>query len=106
MFHVVFLVKRSPTMDLAAFTRYWIQDHTPFTARVPGVRAYRCYAATGAEDGGDPALDGVAVLSFDDEAAYRAAMAGPEFAAALADAPNFQDVAATTAIFADEFVIV
>ena len=106
MYHVVFLVKRHPRMTPEEFARYWIEQHTPFTAKVPGVRAYRCYAATGAEEGGDPALDGVAVLSFDDEAAYRAALAGPEFAAALADAPNFQDVAATTAIFADEFVIV
>jgi len=105
VFHVVFLVKKSPTMDLAAFTRYWIDEHTPYTAKVPGLRAYRCYAATGAE-AGEPVLDGVAVLSFDDEAAYRAALAGPEFAAALADAPNFQDTAATTAIFADEYVIV
>ena len=105
MYHVVFLVKRNPAMDQEEFARYWIEDHTPLTARVPGVRAYRCYPAAGSQDGVPP-FDGVAILSFDDEAAYRAAIASPEFAAAIGDAPNFQDTAATTAIFADEYVIV
>ncbi len=105
MFHVVFLVQKAPDMSPEDFTRYWVEDHTPLTAAVPGVRAYRCYPATGAPDG-EPPVSGVAILSFDDEAAYHAAMAGPEFAAALADAPNFQDTAGTTALFATEHVIV
>ena len=105
MFHVVFLVRKSPAMSLEQFANYWIEEHTPFTARVPGVRAYRCYAATGAPDGA-PAVEGVAILSFDDRAAYERAIASPEFAMAIGDAPNFQDTAATTALFADEYVIV
>lgn len=105
MFHVVFLVRKSATMDLEAFTRYWIDRHTPFTAKVPGVVSYRCYAATGAPEG-EPAVEGVAILSFQDRAAYDRAMASAEFATAVADGPNFQDTAATTALFADEFVIV
>lgn len=105
MFHVVFLVRKATGMSMDEFRRYWIDDHTPLTASVPGVRAYRCYTATEAPDG-DPAVEGVAILSFDDEGAYRAAIEGPEFAAAIGDAPNFQDVDATTAIFADEHVIV
>jgi len=105
MFHVVFLVRKSDRMDLEAFTRYWIDQHTPFTARVPGVVAYRCYAATGAPDG-PPAVEGVAILSFEDRDAYERAVASPEFAAAIGDAPNFQNSATTTAIFADEYVIV
>jgi hypothetical protein len=48
----------------------------------------------------------VAVLSFDDRAAYEATIAGPEFAAAIGDAPNFQDVVVTTSFFGDEHVIV
>ncbi len=105
MFHVVFLVRKSATMDLAAFTRYWIEEHTPFTAKVPGVVGYRCYAATGAPEG-EPEVDGVAILSFEDRAAYERAVNGPEFAAAIGDAPNFQDTQATTALFADEYIIV
>ena len=105
MFHVVFLVRKSPAMNLEQFTGYWIKEHTPFTARVPGVRAYRCYVATGAPEG-EPAVEGVAILSFDDRQAYEQAIASPQFAAAIGDAPNFQDTAATTALFADEYVIV
>ena len=105
MYHVVFLVKRNPAMTQEEFARYWIEDHTPLTAKVPGVRAYRCYPAAGPQETAAP-FDGVAILSFDDEAAYRAAVAGPEFAAAIADAPNFQDTGATTSYFAAEHVIV
>lgn len=105
MFHVVFLVMRRPEMTPVQFAAYWIGDHTPLTAQVPGVRAYRCYPASGPQDGSPP-FDGVAVLSFDDEATYRAALAGPEFAAALADAPAFQHTDALTAFFAAEHVIV
>ncbi len=105
MFHVVFLVKRNPRMTPAEFARYWIEEHTPLTARVPGLRAYRCYPASGPQEG-EPPFDGVAVLAFDDEAAYRAAVTGPEFAAAIGDAPNFQDADATTSFFAAEHVIV
>lgn len=105
MFHVVFLVRKAADMSMDEFRRYWIDEHTPLTAKVPGVRSYRCYTATGAPDG-EPAVEGVAILSFDDEAAYNAAVAGPEFAAAIGDAPHFQNVDATTALFANEHVIV
>jgi uncharacterized protein (TIGR02118 family) len=105
VYHVVFLVKRRPDVTPEEFARYWIDEHTPFTAKVPGVRAYRCYPAAGPQEG-MPLFDGVAILSFDDEAAYRAAIAGPEFAAAIGDAPNFQDTGTTTAFFATEHVIV
>ena len=105
MHHVVFLVKRHPSMTPDEFARYWTQEHTPLTARVPGVRAYRCYPAAGPQ-AGVPPFDGVAVLAFDDEPAYRAAIAGPDFAAAIGDAPNFQDTEATIAFFAAEHVVV
>ena len=105
MYHVVFLVKRNPAMSQEAFSAYWIDLHTPLTAQVPGVRSYRCYPAAGAQEGTLP-FDGVAILTFDDEAAYRSAIAGPEFAAAIGDAPNFQDTGVTTSIIASEHVIV
>jgi len=105
MFHVLFLVKRNPSMTPNEFATYWIDEHTPLTASVPGVLSYRCYTAAGQQE--DPSgVDGVAVLSFADESAYRAAVAGPEFAAAVADAPMFQDTGATTSFFAEEHIIV
>jgi len=105
VYHVVFLVKRRPDMTPEAFADYWIGTHAPFTAKVPGLRAYRCYPAAGAQTGTSP-FDGVAVLSFDDDVAYRAGIASPEFAAAIGDAPNFQDITTTTSFFAGEHVVV
>ena len=105
MFNVIFLVRKSDRLDLAEFTRYWIDDHTPLTARVPGVVGYRCYAATGAPDG-NPAVEGVAILTFEDKEAYERAVASPEFAAAIGDAPRFQNTETTSALFTDEYIIV
>jgi uncharacterized protein (TIGR02118 family) len=105
VFTVVFLVKRKPSMTQDDFARYWIDEHTPFTARVPGVRFYRCYPSIG-HPADRPPFDAVAVLGFDDEAAWRRAEASPEFVAAIGDAPNFQDTAATMAFFAEERTIV
>lgn len=105
MYHVVFLVKKRADLSQAEFTRYWIDEHTPFTAKVPGVRSYRCYPMV-SYDGPEPPFDAVATLGFDDESAWRNAAASPEFAAAIGDAPNFQDTAATMSFYADETVIV
>ena len=46
------------------------------------------------------------MCSFTDRAAYDAAMAGPEFQAALADAVNFQNTDETVAFWATEHIIV
>jgi uncharacterized protein (TIGR02118 family) len=105
MFHVVFLVKKRPDLSQEEFTRYWIDEHTLFTAKTPGLRAYHCFPMTG-HPGAPPPFDAIAYISFDDRAAYDRAMASPEFAAALADAPNFQDTANTHAFFATQHIIV
>lgn len=104
MRHIVFLVKKRSDMDQEDFSRYWIDDHTPLTANVKGAVGYRCYPARPGQD--DSPFDGVAILSFADDAAYEVAMASEEFATALADAPNFQDTAATISFEADEHIIV
>lgn len=104
MRHVVFLVKKRPGMSQEAFARYWVDEHTPLTAKVKGVVGYRCYPAMDGQD--DSPFEGVAILSFEDDAAYDAAMASEEFAAALADAVNFQDTGETRSFEATEAVIV
>jgi uncharacterized protein (TIGR02118 family) len=105
VFNVIFLVTRKETMSQAEFSDYWIHQHTPLTAAVPGVRSYVCYTATSAPEG-EPAYDGVAVLSFDSEEAYQQGIASQEFATAIGDGPNFQNTELTTAFFADRHVIV
>lgn len=105
MFHVIFLVKKKAGMPDEEFVRYWIDEHTPLTAKVPGVRAYRCYPSIG-HDGERPPFDAVAILSFDDENAWRVAETSPELAEAIGDAPNFQTADETMSFYAREFVIV
>jgi uncharacterized protein (TIGR02118 family) len=105
VFHVVFLCKKRDDMTQEEFTNYWLKEHTPLTARVPGVRAYRCYPLVG-YDGEYPGYDAVAFLTFDDEAAWRSAENSPEFKAALEDAKVFQNTQKTFAFYATEHVIV
>lgn len=105
MFHVVFLCTKKAGMSQEEFADYWIHRHTPLTAAAPGLRAYRCYPMTG-HDGPYPGFDAVAIVSFDDEAAWRTAEGSAEFAAALEDAKVFQTTEKTFAFYAEEHVIV
>ncbi len=105
MFYVVFLVKKREGMAREEFVRYWIDEHTPFTAKLPGLREYHCYPMTGS-DGAEPPFDAIAYIGFDDEATWRVAEKSPELAAALADAPNFQNTELTTAFYAEKHTIV
>lgn len=93
-------------MSQDEFVRYWIEEHTPLTAKLPGLRSYRCYPMIGQMDGARPPFDAVAYIAFDDEAACRVALESDEFKTAVADAPNFQTVEATYGYFAREYVIV
>lgn len=105
MFYVVFLVKKKADLTQDEFTRYWIDEHTPLTAKLPGLRAYHCFPMIG-HDGGEPPFDAIAYVAFEDEAAWREAERGPELAAALADAPNFQTVEDTVSFYAERHVVV
>jgi uncharacterized protein (TIGR02118 family) len=105
MFYVVFLVKKKADMTQEEFTRYWIEEHTPLTAKMPGLRAYHCFPMT-SHDSEAPPFEAIAYVAFDDEAAWRVAEQSPEFQSALADSPNFQTVEATKAFYAERHVIV
>jgi uncharacterized protein (TIGR02118 family) len=103
MYSVVFLVKKKSGMTQAEFARFWIEDHTPFTAKVAGILSYRVYPF---HDGQTGPFDGAAVISFHDKISCDRALASPEFKAALADAVNFQTIDETMSFTADEFRIV
>ena len=106
MYHVVFLVTRKANMTQEQFIDYWINDHCPLTAQVPGLRSYRCYPVIGQMGDAVAPFDAVAVLAFDNEASCLAGLASEEFTTAVADGPNFQTTNATFGYFAKEFVIV
>lgn len=106
MYHVVFLVTKGSGMSQDEFIRYWIDEHTPLTSKLPGLRSYRCYPMIAPMDGPRPPFDAVATLAFDDEASCKLALASEEFKIAVADGPNFQTVEATYGYYAKEYVIV
>ncbi len=90
MFTVSFVLYERAGMSREEALRYWREQHGPIVRQVPGLRRYVQQHAVGAPDGEPPFL-GLAWISFDDEQAFTTAAGGPEFAAALADLPNFAD---------------
>ncbi len=104
MFTVTFVVNEKPGMDRTEALRYWRDTHGPIIRKVPGVRRYVQQHAVGAPEGEPPFL-GVASMYFDDQEAFGAAAASPEFAAALEDLANFGHTQLATA-FTEDVVIV
>jgi uncharacterized protein (TIGR02118 family) len=104
MFTVTFVLREKPGTSRADALRYWREQHAPIATEVPGVRRYVQQHAIGAPEG-DPPFLGIGSLTFDDQEAFAAAAASAEFAAAIADVPNFADGQMETA-FVEEVVIV
>ncbi|GAA1674068.1 EthD family reductase [Nonomuraea maheshkhaliensis] len=77
-----------------AFDKHYDETHAPLAARLPGLRSYTVTRPAAAGDQ-PPAYHLVAVLTFDDAAAFGAAMAGEEGKAAVADLANFAGAGAT-----------
>ncbi|MDA0636867.1 EthD family reductase [Nonomuraea sp. MCN248] len=69
----------------SAFDKHYDEVHAPLAARLPGLRAYTATRPAG----NDPAYHLVAVLTFDDEAAFNAAMGSDVGQQAVADLANF-----------------
>jgi uncharacterized protein (TIGR02118 family) len=105
MFTVTFVLYEKDGIDRTEALRYWRETHGPIVAKVPGVTRYLQQHAVSAPDGQPPFL-GVASLSFADQDAFGAAATSPEFAAALADVPNFADGARLPTAFVDDVLIV
>jgi uncharacterized protein (TIGR02118 family) len=76
-FKAVILLRRRDDMTPAEFRSWWLEEHAPLAAQLPGVRRIVFNAAI--DDGvADPdvaksEVDGVSELWFDDEAAFVAA---------------------------------
>jgi len=82
---LVVLAARPPDWSRERFTTWWRGEHADFARRLPRLQAYRHGEVVHDYDHPDaPAWDGHAVLSFPDRAALDAALASPEWAAAVA----------------------
>jgi uncharacterized protein (TIGR02118 family) len=104
MFTVSFVLYERTGMSREEALRYWRETHGPIVRQVPGLRRYVQQHAVAAPDGQPPFL-GLAWISFDDQETFSTAAAGPEFAAALADLPNFADETKLPTAFVEEYTI-
>jgi len=82
MFKAMILLKRRDDMTFAAFTDWWLREHAPLAAALPGVRGVHFNLVAG--DGGG-AFDGVSELWFDSQADFEAAYASAHGQAVAAD---------------------
>lgn len=100
----VFLLKRRPDLSVAEFQDYWLNGHAPQIPRDAGVLRYvQCHQLPETYATATPAFDGVAELSFADQAAFDAYWGSPRIQAIFAeDAPRFLDAAHCTAFLATE----
>lgn len=71
MFKAVILLTRRDDMSRDEFRQWWLHEHAPLAAQLPGVRRIVFNEVTG--DGDGP--DGVSELWFDSEEAFTAAYA-------------------------------
>jgi uncharacterized protein (TIGR02118 family) len=104
VFTVSFVLYEKAGMPREEALRYWREQHGPIVAQVPGLRRYVQQHAVAAPEGEPPFL-GLAWISFDDQESFTSAAGGPEFAAALADVPNFADETRLPTAFVEEVTI-
>lgn len=106
MFKVITLFKRRVGMSLAEFEAYWIERHAPIVCRLPQVRRYvQSQTIAGGYRKGEPAIDGMAELWFDDTAALKALAGSAELAAVMADECNLMDLTSRCEIVTEDVVI-
>ena len=74
--------------DPAAFDEHYTSTHAPLASKIPGLRSYTSQKP-GQGPEGDPAEYLVAMLVFDDEAAFGAGMGSEEGRAAGGDVATF-----------------
>lgn len=79
---------RLPT-DPEAFDRHYQEVHSRLGLALPGLRSFTGTKPGPGPDGAPAPYYFVAALSFDDDGALAAALAGPEGAAAVADLAEF-----------------
>jgi uncharacterized protein (TIGR02118 family) len=69
---VIEMIKRKPGLSLEEFSRYWEEEHAPLIAKhIPHLRKYVQNHALRLPGGGEPPIDGIAELWFDDFESWR-----------------------------------
>lgn len=102
MLKTIHLVKKLPELSFEEFKRYWLEEHTKLSKKIPGVKRYVINIVTGGP-GEERPYDSVAEMDFEDEEAYRKAFETPEAQVAVEDAKNFAE--RIDVLFVEEHVI-
>ena len=102
MVKAVYWGYRKQGLTMEELQRWMKEVHAPFVVKLPGIRHYVQHVAL---DDGSPeprGFDWMVARSFDDLAALQAALASPEFQAALADAPDGVDLERSQMVVVEE----
>jgi uncharacterized protein (TIGR02118 family) len=75
--------------DETAFSKHYFATHVPLAKKFPGLRKYEVSEGPVATPAGPSQYHLIATLHFDDLAALKKALAGPEAKAAVADVKIF-----------------
>lgn len=81
----VILLTRRADMTREEFAAWWLGDHAPLAAQLPGVRRIVFNLVEGAASDGSDAIDGISELWFDSQADFEAAYASEIGQAVAAD---------------------
>ena len=104
---LVTTVKRKEGVPLETFRRYSLGVHGPLDLKLPGLRRYaQCHVRDGAYAIGEPILDAVTMLWFDDVAALQTALDSPENAAAKEDLPHFIELKYAYSLVVEEHWVI
>lgn len=99
---VEFLI-RDDDLTHEEFAAYWLDDHSPLAAELPGVQKYVTSLPTDPEKSD---YDGVLELYFEDHAALSSAFDSELGAETMADADQFLQVGAGPRMIVEETVLV
>ena len=82
------VIYRKPD-DVETFDKHYFEKHIPIAKKIPGLRKYEVNQGPVASPAGPSGLHLIAILTFDNLAAVKAAFASPEGQATAADVPTF-----------------
>jgi uncharacterized protein (TIGR02118 family) len=106
MIHIHYFITRKPTLDDAAFHRYWSETHGPIAARILQIKRYVQSHRIPHPNTNSP-YDGVAEVLIDNLAALDALRKSPAYLdGALADERNFIDLSRVEWMATQDHVIV
>jgi uncharacterized protein (TIGR02118 family) len=109
MIKLIEIMKRKEGLSLEAFTRHWEETHGPLIKRtVPHMRRYVQNHALRLPGGGEPPIDGVAEIWYDDFESWRASanwVFGPAGREIQNDEDNFIHKSKTYGFICTEKVI-